>query len=441
MPWEVALLLLMGGYLALMALGLPVAFAFFGINLVGAFIFLGGEIGLAQLGRNAMGALSTFILVPIPLFLLMGEILFQTGVAIRAIDAIDGLIRRVPGRLSIVSIVGGTVFSSLSGSTVANAAVLGSVLLPDMLRRRYHPTFAMGPIMAVGGVAMLIPPSALAVLLGGLAGISIAKLLIAGIVPGLLMCVVFLIYVIARSAISPHLAPPYDVEQLTRWQRWRAFIIYVVPLFSIFVVVVGSIVGGIATPTESAALGCVACVVVAAAYRSLTWRALLKAFQETAKIFVMILFIIAASLTFSQILAFSGATNGLLDMVGGLGLSHLTVLLGMIGVLLVLGAFMDQVSMLLITLPFYMPLAQGLGIDVVWLGILILISMEISLLTPPFGILLYVMKGVAPDHITLNQIWVAAIPFIILELIVLALLVVFPALATWLPEQIVRPLI
>ena len=187
-----------------------------------------------------MGALSTFILVPIPLFLLMGEILFQTGVAIRAIDAIDGLIRRVPGRLSIVSIVGGTVFSSLSGSTVANAAVLGSVLLPDMLRRRYHPTFAMGPIMAVGGVAMLIPPSALAVLLGGLAGISIAKLLIAGIVPGLLMCVVFLIYVMARAAISPHLAPPYDVEQLTRWQRWRAFIIYVVPLFSIFVVVVAA---------------------------------------------------------------------------------------------------------------------------------------------------------------------------------------------------------
>ena len=438
MSWSATLALLLGGYVFLMAIGLPVAFAFFGINLVGAFLFLGGEIGFHQLARNSMGALTNFILTPIPLFLLMGEILFETGVAVRAIDAIDKLIARVPGRLSIVSIIGGTLFSSLSGSTIANTAVLGSTLLPNMIQRNYHPTFAMGPIMAVGGIAMLIPPSALAVLLGSLAGISIAKLLIAGIVPGILMSVLFLVYVVGRSATNPSLAPAYDVAHLTLWQRWRPFLIYVVPLFSIFVVVVGSIFAGLATPTESSALGCIACLIIAIAYGSLTPRNLMNALQETAKIYAMVLFIIVASLTFSQILALSGATDGLLSLITGADLSKFTVVLGMLLILLFLGAFMDQVSMMLITLPLYMPMAETMGIDVVWLGVLILVSMEVSLLTPPFGILLYTMKGVAPREITLQQIWWAAAPFIGLELLVLALLVAFPVLALWLPSVTIK---
>ena len=193
MDWSSSLLLLLGTLLLLMVTGLPVAFAFLGVNLIGAFVFLGGEIGLDQVVRNTIASVSNFSLAPIPLFLLMGEILFQTGVAFAAINAIDKLITRVPGRLSIVSVLGGTMFSSLSGSTIANTAVLGSALLPDMLKRGYHPTLAMGPIMATGSIAMLIPPSALAVLLGSLAGISIAKLLIAGIIPGLMMAASFLI--------------------------------------------------------------------------------------------------------------------------------------------------------------------------------------------------------------------------------------------------------
>ena len=192
MEWHEALILLIGCMLLLMAIGLPVALAFFGVNIVGAYLFLGGETGLLQLTRNSLASLASFTLAPIPLFLLMGEILFHTGIAFRAIDAVDKLILRIPGRLSIVTILGGTLFSSLSGSTLANTAVLGSVLLPDMLKRGYHPSIAMGPIMATGGIAMLIPPSALAVLLGSLAGVSITKLLIAGILPGLMMSVLHL---------------------------------------------------------------------------------------------------------------------------------------------------------------------------------------------------------------------------------------------------------
>jgi tripartite ATP-independent transporter DctM subunit len=436
--WVSALVLLLGLLCLLMAIGLPVAFAFFAANAVGAFVFLGGEAGLTQMTRNAMASLTNFTLVPIPLFLLMGEILFHTGIALRAIDAIDRLFTRLPGRLSIVSVVGGTVFSSLSGSTIANTAVLGSVLLPDMLKRGYHPTLAMGPIMATGSIAMLIPPSALAVLLGSLANISISRLLIAGILPGLLMSLVFLAYVVIRCVTRPDLAPAYDVEQYQGWARWRPFVVYVVPLFAIFVVVVGSILAGWATPTESAALGCTASFAAAIAYRALSWENLIRALRETAKISVMILFIIVASVTFSQILAFSGATNGLLAVIEGVGATPFALLIAMLVILLFLGAFMDQVSMIMITLPFFIPLAQAIGLDLLWFGVLLLIVMEISFTTPPFGLLLYVMKGVAPPSITMGQVYAAAAPFIVLEIIVLTLIVLFPEIATWLPSVMRR---
>jgi len=416
----------------------PVAFAFFGVNIVGAVVFLGGEAGLNQLARNAMASMTSFTLAPIPLFVAMGEVLFHTGVAARAIEAVDRLISRVPGRLSVVSVLGGTLFSSLSGSTLANTAVLGGLLLPDMLRRGYHPSMAMGPIMATGGIAMLIPPSALAVLLGSLAGISISKLLIAGIIPGLMMSALFLAYVVGRCAAQPSLAPSYAVERLTLWQRWKPFVVYVVPLFAIFAVVVGSILFGLATPTESAAVGCVASIIAAAAYRSLTVKALVAAFRETAKVAVMILFIIVASVTFSQILAFSGATDGLLRAIEATGTGKIAALVLMLAILLFLGAFMDQVSMIMITIPFFIPLAGQLAIDLLWLGVLMLIAMEISFTTPPFGLLLYVMKAVTPPQITLRQIYVAALPFIVLEVIVLALLVAWPGLATWLPLVVGR---
>ncbi len=438
MDWLAALILMLGSLIALMLTGLPVAFAFIGVNIIGAIVFLGGEIGLDQMIRNTVASVSNFSLAPIPLFLLMGEILFQTRVAFAAIDAIDRLIARVPGRLSIVSVLGGTVFSSLSGSTIANTAVLGSALLPDMLRRGYHPAIAMGPIMATGSIAMLIPPSALAVLLGSLAGISIAKLLIAGILPGLLMAASFLAYIVVRCSLRPDLAPAYDMERVALWERWKPFLIYVVPLLGIFVIVVGSILGGFATPTESAALGSVASVVAAAAYRKLTLHSLVKALTETAKISVMILFIIAGSVTFSQILAFSGATNGLLALIEAVDAGPVTILLAMLAILLLLGAFMDQVSMIMITLPFFIPLAQSLGLDLLWFGVLMLVVMEISFTTPPFGLLIFVMKGVAPPEITLGQVYKAAAPFILLALGVLGLLIVIPELATWLPGLIRR---
>src|ERR687887_53834 len=207
MNWIEGSILLFGGLVVAMGLGLPVAFAFLVLNVVGAIFFLGGEAGLSQLARNSVQSITSFSLTPIPFFVLMGEVLFHSGVAMKAIDAFGLLIRRVPGRLAVIAIVAGTVFSAISGSTIATTALLGSLMVPTMLQRGYHPRMAMGPIMGIGGVDMLIPPSALTVLLGSLAGISIAGLLIGGIVPGLILSAMFIAYIVLRAVMNPELAP------------------------------------------------------------------------------------------------------------------------------------------------------------------------------------------------------------------------------------------
>ena len=437
MAWPAALGLMLGLICLWMLVGLPVAFAFFLTNIAGSWIFLGGEVGIMSFVRGSMASISNFNLAPVPLFLVMGEILLRTGMAFRAIEAIDRLIRRVPGRLSVVAVTGGTVFSALSGSTIATTAMLGQSLLPDMLRRGYHPSMAMGPIMAIGGVDMLIPPSALTVLLATLASavsrdkVSVTELLIAGTLPGLIMSVLFILWIVLRCWMRPDLAPTEAAPPpMTWWQRWRPFFVHVVPLSVIFVVVMGSMFAGLASPTDSAALGCLATVVLALLYRALSWTILLQSLKNTAIVTTMIFFIIAASTTFAQILAFSGATDGALAELAKLEMTPLIAVLLMVGVLLVLGCFMDQVSMMLLTFPFFMPLANALQLDLVWLGVILLISLQIGLLTPPFGLLLFVMKGVAPPHITMRQVWAAAFPYTVMVFAVLALVIFVPSVAT-----------
>ncbi|MCK9512758.1 MAG: TRAP transporter large permease [Pigmentiphaga sp.] len=437
MEWYLALGILLIPLFLLMGAGIPVAFAFLGVNILGAWLFLGGEVGLAQLVRNSIGSVNNFALAPIPLFVLMGEILLHTGLAFRAINAIEQLIQRVPGRLAIVGVLGGTTFATLSGSSIANTAMMGSVMLPDMLKRGYHPTLAMGPIMAVGGIAMLIPPSALIVMFGSLAGISIAQLLIAGIIPGLLMATCFLAYVILRSRLRPADAPADDAPtSLKGWARWRPLVRDVLPLFLIFVAVVGSILTGWASPTESAAIGVFATLVATVAYRSVSWKGLIEAVHSTVRVSIIILFVMVASTTFAQLLSFSGAASGFLSLIREWNLEPWLLVLGMLAIILVLGCVVEQVSMMMITLPFFMPLIATAGIDPVWFGILMLIGLEIGLLTPPFGLLLMVMQSVAPPSIRIGQIYKAAAPFIVIEIAVLGLLFLVPVLATGLTRWI-----
>ena len=433
MVWWLSATVLFGVLTALLAVGLPVAFAFLAINIVGAWLWLGQDAGLVQMVRNGVASITSFSLTPIPFFLLMGEVLFHTGVAMKAIDAIDRLVGRVPGRLAVVAVVAGTVFSAISGSTIATTALLGSLLLPEMLRRGYHPNLAMGPIIAIGGVDMLIPPSALTVLLGSLSGISISQLLVAGIAPGVLLAAAFVGYIVARAALDPRLAPIVERPPVAGWARWGPLVVYVTPLVMIFVVVVLAMTAGWATPTESAAIGAVATVLMAWAYRSLSRASLAKALLQTAAISGVILFIIVGATTFAQVLTFSGATNGLVSAIRDAQLPAATVLVAMMAILLVLGCFIDQVSMMLITLPFFMPLVALYGFDPVWFGVLFLICMQLGLLTPPFGMLLFTMKSVAPPEITMRQVFSAAMPYVLIGLLMLVAVMLFPPLATWLP--------
>lgn len=435
MEWYWALTLLLGLATALMMTGLPVALVFLSVNILGGMLFLGGFSGLGLMVRNGVQSLQNYSLAPIPMFILMGEVMLHTGMAGAAIAAVERLIRRVPGRMPIVSVVSGTMFAALSGSSMANTAMLGSTLLPQMLRQGYAPQLAIGPIVAVGGIAILIPPSALAVLLGSLARMSISELLIAGIVPALIMAVLFVAYIIVRSVMGGDAKAPDEVatgESLG--QRLWPFLRDVVPLFGIFLAVVGSLLGGIATPTESAAVGVAASVLAALLYRRLSWANLAHSVMQAAKISGMLLFIIVGSTTFSQILAFSGAASGLLRILTALELTPLEVILIVVAVLLVLGCFIDQVSMMMITLPFFLPMAQAVGVDLIWLGLVYLLCLEIALITPPFGLLLFVMKGVAPPEITLGRITLAVLPFLGIQLAVLALIVLWPGSALWLPD-------
>jgi len=436
MTWWLSALVLFGLLTVLFLTGLPAAFAFFGINIVGAWIYLGKEAGLIQLIRNGIVSITSFSLTPIPFFILMGEVLFHTGVAMKAIDAIDRLIWRVPGRLSVVAVVAGTIFSAISGSTIATTALLGSLLLPQMLKRGYHPNMAMGPIMAIGGVDMLIPPSALTVLLGSLAGISVSQLLIAGIIPGVVLSIMFVAWIVLRAVLNPGLAPAFEHEEIALWERVRPLLIYVLPLVMIFVVVVAAMSAGWATPTEAAAIGAVATVAVAWIYRALTWSNLMKALLGAAGISGIILFIIVGATTFAQILTFSGATNGMVQAIKTSGYSAWPVLIAMMVVLLILGCFIDQVSMMLICLPFFMPLVALYGFDPIWFGVLFLICMQLGLLTPPFGMLLFTMKSVAPKEIEMRQIWSAVTPYVVMGLIALVAVMLIPGLATWLPRKL-----
>lgn len=435
--WQIAAWLMLGGSTVLLFIGMPVALTFISVNIVGAWLYMGGEAGLAQLARSSVSSVTAFSLTPIPLFVLMGEILFHTGLALKVIEGIERLIRRLPGRLAVVAVVAGTVFSAISGSTIATTAMLGSLLLPVMLARGYHPTLATGPIMAIGAVDMLIPPSALTVLLGSLSGISISKLLVGGVMPGLILSIAFVLWIVLRVKITPSLAPANEQEAPYRgWERWRPFFFYVLPTLSIFGIVVGALAGGWATPTECAALGAFATLLLAMLYRALTWQALVQALKGTAGISGMILFIILGATTFAQILSFSGASNGLVQMITGQGLSTAAIVAAMMLVLIFLGIFVDQVSMMMITLPIFMPIVQQLGIDPIWFGVMFLICMQMGLLLPPHGLLLMTMRGVAPPAVTMGHIFQAVAPYVAMSLLLLVAVFFLPRIATWLPALI-----
>lgn len=434
MEWYLALGFLLGLVIVFMAFGTPIALAFLAANVIGAWYFMGGEAGVVQMLDNGFGALSSFNLVPIPLFLLMGELFFRTGLGLRMFNAVDRLIGRVPGRLSYVTVAGGTAFSTLSGSSMGSTALMGSLLVPEMERRGYKKHMSIGPILGTGGLAIIIPPSALAVLLATLAKIDIGALLIAGILPGLLLAVFYMVTIWIQTRLDPAAAPAYELERISTREKLVLFFRDILPMISVMIIIITLMLVGFATPSESAAFGALGVVLLAFAFRCMTWEAFKTSVIGALKVTLMAYLIVFGSATFSQLLAFSGASGGLIQWGIGFDLSPLLMLLAMFAVLLVLGTFMEQISIMMLTVPFFFPLAQALGFDVIWFGIIVLLALEISFSTPPFGLLLFVMKGVAPSGTSMATIYRAAIPYILCSMLLVALLTAFPAIATWLPS-------
>ena len=419
--------------LTLMALGVPVAFAFLTANLAGAFLLLGGWIGLVQVVDNSTSLITSFTLVAVPMFVLMGALLFHSGLALRVFDALDALFGRIPARLSYLTVAGGATFSTLTGSTMANTAMLGSLMVPEMSRRGYATHMSIGPIIGTGGLAMLIPPSSLGVLLGSLARIDIGALLIAGLLPGIILAVLYCAVIYLQARIRPDSAPAYDVESVSTGRKLRLFVTNILPLGLVIFAVVGFILLGLATPSEAAAFGALSVAALAAAFRCLTFDALRRSLLSTVSVTGMVFLLIISSSVFSQLLAFSGASGTVIDWAVGIDTGPLLKLLLMFGVLLVLGMFMDQISILLITIPVFFPLANALGFDIVWFGVVVLLALEMSLTTPPFGLLLFLMLGVAPKGTTLPQVALAATPYLVSDALLLGILIAFPAVALYLP--------
>lgn len=434
MEWFEALGLLIGSILVLMAIGMPVALAFLAANIIGAWLFMGGARGVTLMLNNGFGSLTNFALVPIPLFLLMGEIFFHTGLGARMFNAIDKLLGRLSGRLSYVTVLGGTAFSTLSGSSMGSTALLGSLMVPEMTDRGYKKKMSIGPILGTGGLAIIIPPSALAVLLATLARVDVGALLIAGIIPGLILASFYIATIFIQTKIDPDAAPAYDVETLGLGQKLALLFRDILPMLSVMVMIVFGMVGGLITPSEAAAFGALGVLLLAVVFRCLTWEAMKRSVIGALRVSLMAYLIVFGSATFSQLLAFSGASSGLIRWATSFDLAPIAMLLAMFAVLLLLGMFMEQISMMLLTVPIFFPLAVTLGFDPIWFALIILLALEISFTTPPFGLLLFVMKGVAPKDTTMREIYAAAIPYIGCSMLLVLLLILFPQLALWLPS-------
>jgi tripartite ATP-independent transporter DctM subunit len=400
--------------------------------------------------------MSIFAIVPIPMFLLMGELFFHTGLANRMFNAVENLMGSTPARLSYVTVAGGTAFATLSGSSMGSTALLGTLMVPEMTKRGYKKSMSIGPILGTGGLAMLIPPSALAVLLGTLAEIDIGRLLIGGIVPGLILATMYAVYIFLRATYDPSVAPIYEVEYIPWSARFWLFLTDVVPMISIIVMVILLIMFGVATPSESAAYGSLGVIILSILYLWLMpllkgerdqahkfWLkfsdSLWKSMWGAARVTIIALMILFGSSLFSNVLAASGASVALIEWVTSFDVSGFVMLLIMFGILLLLGMFMDQLAMMLLTVPIFFPIIVGFDFglsaeqQVIWFAVIMLLAMEISFTTPPFGLLLFVMQGVAPPGTKFSEICLAAIPFMACAMFLVALIIFFPPIVTWLP--------
>ncbi|AUN96115.1 TRAP transporter large permease [Pseudazoarcus pumilus] len=417
--------------LGLMLIGLPVAGALFAVAILGAFLYLGTPT-LMMFGNQMWSILHDFVLTAIPMFILLGEILVRSGITDRMYNALSDWMRRWPGGLLHTNIGACGLFSAVSGSSVATAATIGTVALPSMKQHGYSERLALGTIAAGATLGILIPPSINMIIYGSMSNTSIGRLFLAAIVPGVLLIVLFMIFIAVVCVLRPRMGgdelPPVPLaEKLARLKD-------LLPPLLIFALVMGTIYTGWATPTESAAVGVIAALILAAARRRLTIAMLNESVLAVVRITAMIMLIVLAAQLLSFVMGVLRIPQAITGLVADTGATQLQILLMLIVFYLILGCFLETLSMMITTIPIVMPIVLFFGIDPVWFGVFLVLMMEIALITPPLGMNLFIVQGVRPDGGSVMDVVWGAMPFTLIMLLMVAILIAFPQVALFVPD-------
>ncbi|WP_044419222.1 TRAP transporter large permease [Halarcobacter anaerophilus] len=423
---------------ALILVGVPVAFAIAGAGLF--FGVIGVDLNLFNLlPSRIFGVLTNYTLLAIPLFVFMGILLEKSRLAEKMLDVLGLLSGKKPGGMAIAIIVVGILMGASTGIVGATVVTLTMIALPTLLKRNYSHSVSCGTICASGTLGQILPPSLVLILLADISGEAIGPLFAAALVPGLLLAVCYILYIILLSKFAPHHVPPIDEEERSLYSKkelWIEFFKSVAPPFLLIFAVLGSIIGGLAAPTEAASMGAIGALVIVFLSKRLSLEILKDTLYETMKVTGMIMFVLIASQVFG--LSFRGLEGDYLveDLFAAIPGGMWGAILFMMLVLFVLGFFLEWIEISYIVLPLVLPIFHALDINMIWLGILVALNLQSSFLTPPFGWSLFFLKGVAPKEIKTMDIYKGVLPFIVIQIIVIALVMVFPQIALWLPKAI-----
>jgi C4-dicarboxylate transporter DctM subunit len=425
--------LLIVAMFVLFAAGIEIALALGIVGVAGLFYLKGWSTGLSVVGSIAWTNATSFSFIAVPLFVFMSGILLHSGIGRGLYTAVARWVSFLPGGLAVASIFSCAIFAAVSGSSVATAATIGMIAIPEMQRRGYHRPLICGSLAAGGTLGILIPPSIPMIIYGVMTETSIGHLYMAGIVPGIVLALMFAAFVVVYAMIWPERAPRVAEDRGTFLDKLRSFY-EVAPVAVLIVTVLGSMYVGIVTPTEAAALGSFVSLILAALARKLTWPTLRDSFHSTVRTTCMVMLIIVFASVFSHVIALIGAPKALFDVVVGLGMPKWAFFAAVFTFLLVVAYALEELSVMIIMLPILFPLVTGLGFDPVWFGIIMIVWLEIGFITPPVGLNLFVIQGLTPGA-TARDMMLGTTPYVVLMILLVVLLFLVPELALWLPRQ------
>ncbi len=435
--WLVTIIMFVGLFALLLVTPVPVAYSLAIMGIIGTYFWWGsgGWASLSSVATNALGETANFILGPIPMYIFMAEIIVATDMSARAFRALEKLAGRIRGSLAHSTIVLTGIFGAISGFSPAATAAIGSVSIPQMLNRKYDKRLAVGVVGGGAALDILIPPSILMVYYGGLAEVSIGRLYIAGIVPGIVSMVLFMGWVAYQGFVNPAGVP--RGTEVAQWKDKLSGLVELLPFAGLIFILLGTLYMGVATPSEGAAMGSVAAVILAAAYKVLNWKMMRSAILRTVEVNAMIFAIIFGSAMFTQVLVYVQAPALISQLVASLQVSRWVIMWAMQLLVVVMGCFMVPIAILAIVVPIFAPVIRALGFDPIVFGIMMMINMELATLTPPVGLNLFVLKSIVPKDsgITIVDIIRGVTPFIALHTLTMVLVAYIPALSLWLPSM------